>query len=194
MIEDAAAEFDRAMSDPRNLVASHRALNPGVGRRFREMSINRAVIVLTVAAWQSFVEDLAGEIIDELRPPDGDPGLPRYRVMRADTTFAIHHLSTPNAEKTRDLLLRAGFNPWPHWGWDGRWPMTSFEVRERMNQWLRVRHAIAHGDPELPPESMLPRTPSGTTTLTLDDAEACIRFFTRVVAQTTEAALAEFVA
>jgi hypothetical protein len=58
MIEDAFAEFDRAMVNPRNLVEIHKALNKGPGLRVREMSLNRGIVVLTVAAWQAFLEDL----------------------------------------------------------------------------------------------------------------------------------------
>jgi hypothetical protein len=190
MIEDARSEFERAMRDATNLVESHRALNPGVGRRFRELSINRAIVVFTVAAWQAYLEDLLAEIVDYLEPPAGDPAVPRFRVIRADTTYAINRFSTPSAEGARDLLIRGGFDPLPHWHWAGRWPLTIAQTRDRMNQWLRVRHAIAHGDPQLPAEPVLSVRPSGEPTLTLDDAEACITFFRRLVEVTTNAAVA----
>jgi hypothetical protein len=192
VIEDAREEFDRAMQDSRNLVEAHRALNPGRGRRFRELSINRAIVVLTVAAWQAFVEDLLDEIVMHLQPPPGDLALPHWRIIRAETTQAIDRFSTPNSEGTRDLLLRGGFDPWPFWAWDGRWPLTSPQARDRMNQWLRVRHAIAHGDAAIPVEPVLSTKPSGEATVTLANAEACMTFFEHVVEGTTRGAVAAF--
>jgi hypothetical protein len=190
VIEDARAEFKRAMTDPDNLRASHRALRRGPGRRFREVSINRAIVVLTVAAWQAYVEDLLDEIVEYLRVSPNDPAFPRFRVILADCRTAIHRFSTPNAEGTRELLMRGGFDPWPSWSWGGRWSMQGTQVRERMNQWLQVRHAIAHGDADLPHERCLSLTISGDPTLTLANAESCIAFFQRVVNATTDAAIA----
>jgi hypothetical protein len=147
-IERAHEEFKRAMRDPLNLATIHRKRRPAP----REYgSINRAIVVFTVAAWQAFVEALAMQILDEIRIPAGQDGYARHRDRRADVISACHRFSTPNAEGVQDLLVRVGFDPWPHWTWVwSRTRVCAAEARDMMNAWLRVRHAIAHGDAEVP--------------------------------------------
>jgi hypothetical protein len=157
------------------------------------MSLNRAVVVLSVAAWQAYVQDLAREALHSFHVPQGEQGRAAFLVLRAEVLNASHNFSTPNAENTRDLLLRLGFDPWPHWNWQaGPACFSTTKVRNCMNEWLRVRHAIAHGHDELPDVYVLPQLLSGGRTLHRSTAEACMRFFARVVAASTSAAEAEF--
>jgi hypothetical protein len=81
MIEDAEFEFSRAMKDSENLLEAHKELRQGEGRRFREVSLNRAIVVLTVAAWQAFIQDLVIEILTTIEVPPGQPGRDYYRLM-----------------------------------------------------------------------------------------------------------------
>jgi hypothetical protein len=77
VIQLAENEFVQAMGDSRNLIAIHKDLNQGRGRRIREVSINRAVVVLTVAAWQAFCQDLVAEILDSIEIERGQDGFER---------------------------------------------------------------------------------------------------------------------
>jgi hypothetical protein len=193
MIEIAEYEFIRAMADSRNLIAIHRDLNQGAGRRVREVSINRAVVVLTVAAWQAYAQDLLSCILDVIEIERGDEGYERFRLVKIDARRAAHFFSTPNAENTRNLLMNIGFDPWPHWEWqEGPVYIDTARARERMNHWLQVRHSIAHGDDQLPDVPVLSEVAGGRRSLARSNAEACMNFFTRVVATTSDAALDEF--
>jgi hypothetical protein len=59
-------------------------------------------------------------------------------------------------------------------------------VDARINDWLNVRHAIAHGHGVLPQVPVLqavrdsPASPPGDPSLRLVDAEACLRLFRRL--------------
>lgn len=193
MVADAEREFIEAMADSENLIAIHRELNQGPGRRTREMSLNRAIVVLSVAAWQAYVQDLTAEALRAFDVPAGQHGRAVFLAVRADVKNAAHNFSTPNADNTRNLLLRLGFDPWSAWTWqEGPQHVSANRARERMDQWLRVRHAIAHGHDELPDVPVLPALPSGHRTLRRDTAEACMNFFTRVVHVTTACAASEF--
>jgi hypothetical protein len=56
LVED-AADFTRATRHCDNLVELHRKHGrPGKGKRDKETTLNRAVVVLTVAAWQAVVQ------------------------------------------------------------------------------------------------------------------------------------------
>lgn len=177
------------MEDPQNLVAIHRELRQGPGRRTREVALNRAIVMFSVGAWQAYVQDVVTKAYDLLAPPAGQPQ-GWYLVGRGQLELAIGRYNTPNAENTRDLLLHVGFDPWPAWTWrEGPVRLAPVDVRNRLNRWLRVRHAIAHGD-DLPSVPMLRMTRAGVPSLRLANAEACIVFFDRLVNATTDGLVA----
>jgi hypothetical protein len=182
------------MRDPHNLIRTHQGQNPNRGRRWHELALNRAVIVLAVAAWQAFVADTTRAILLTIEPPTGDPGMPLYRVVKAATKNAVRRFNTPDTRNTLDLFHSVGFDPESAWRVSvGKPPqqLRPHEVRERIEQWLDVRHTIAHGAvlPELPIVSG--RTTRGPT-LHRKDAEACIEFFEALVNVTADAATAQF--
>jgi hypothetical protein len=74
----------------------------------------------------------------------------------------------------------------------GSLTITSHVASDRINQWLRIRHAVAHGDATLPLEPVLPVLPSGNATLRRHNAEECMEFFSALVDLTTTAAFAQF--
>lgn len=81
-INEAASNFRRAIQHADNLVAVRRlAGTGGPGRRTEEVSINRAVVVITVATWQAAVQDMALACLAHSEPLAGDSFLPAYRVI-----------------------------------------------------------------------------------------------------------------
>lgn len=198
-------DFTKALEQPRNLLLIHRELSSGPGRRHREQSLNRGAVVFTVAAWQTLVEQLARAAIDGLEPdehllpPKGNQGRSQayalhrsrkqaWKLHRATVLSRVSTFSTPNAENTRALLQLAGVDVKPYWSWRrGRWLLSYQDATARLNAWLRVRHALAHGDSELPSERVLSTTTGGRAALRLSDAEECVRFFGELAHQTVEA-------
>jgi hypothetical protein len=190
--EAARGEFDAAMIDPQNLIDIHRSLNPSRGRRFRETTINRAIVVLTVAAWQAFIEDLADAVLRTIEPPAAAPTRPAWVLVNALTRGAIGRYNTADVFNTRSLLANVGFDPQPSWSWGfGQGRSTPAEVTRRIDEWLRVRHAIAHGG-DLPPVGVVSRTAAGAPTLRLVDAEGCRELFVRVAHASAAAAHQQF--
>lgn len=193
-LKQAAANFRRAIRHADNLVAVHRrAGTGGRGRRTEEVSINRAVVVITVATWQAAVQDMTLACLAHSEPPAGDSFLPTYRVIAGRVQTEVGGFSTANAENSRKLLQGVGFDPRPHWTWTqrggrGLGPITirPTDVDTKLNQWLRVRHAIAHGHEHLPSVDVLQAVraagrPPTDPSLRLVDAEQCLAFFKRVV-------------
>jgi hypothetical protein len=73
---------------------------------------------------------------------------------------------------------------------------TPADAEQRIDEWLKVRHAIAHGHPTLPQVEALNAirhsggNPPADPTLRLVDAEQCVVFFRRL-AKLTGSSLAE---
>ncbi|WP_146007801.1 hypothetical protein [Brachybacterium sp. UMB0905] len=197
-IIEAATRYQRGIEHAQNLLELHRRSGQGKrGRRRLEHSLNRAVVVTTVATWQATVQDLARTILDSTPPSPVDPNRQPHLMIAQEVRGRIGKFSTPNAENSRDLLRAAGFDPRPLWTWQtrpgrsdpGLWKPT--DVESGIFDWLKVRHAIAHGDPELSAVNVLEvvRRPilankDGRPALRLRDAQACVGFFHRLVVAT----------
>lgn len=177
------------------------------GRRQEEVSINGAVVVLVVGAWQAVVEDLTTACLDLGTPPPGGPMLPAtYSAITGPARHAIGQLNTPNAENTRRLMRSAGFDPFPFWTWSqsagAHQPAKTISpavASDTMNSWLKVRHLVAHGqvieqvkvldavkekEAALAPAAL----PAGwSPTIRLTDAERCMAFFRRTTRLTSVA-------
>jgi hypothetical protein len=205
-LAEGALRFRRAMTHCDNLVDVHRGYGgPAQGRRSKEVSVNRAVVVVTVAAWQAAVQDMVLAAIEAGIPgPDSLLTQQTYSIVAGRARGNVGGFNTPNPENTRQLLLEVGFDPRPFWTWSqmggqgvGVLTLTPHDVEQRMREWLRLRHDIAHGNDSLsrvnvlltvrekvnPPDDWQP-------TIRLVDAEACMAFFRRV-ADLTAAGLAE---
>ena len=192
----ASTKFRNAMTHCDNLVEVHRGHGgPGQGRRAEEVSINRAIIVVTVATWQAAIQDMATAAIEAGQPQPGSPISPQtFAIIVGQAKQAIHNFSTPNAENTRKLFQGVGFDPRPLWTWSqmggqgvGPVILQPADVEKVMREWLSLRHEIAHGHDKLsqvhvlkavrekinPPASWAPA-------IRLVDAEACMTFFRRL--------------
>ena len=193
-LQQAVDQFDLALRHCDNIVAVHRA-HGGVnrGRRFQEVSLDRAVIVLAVAAWQAAVQDLTTALLDTVRPAGSSAiDIARYDVLTGSVRKAIGDFATPNGDNTRKLLISAGFDPRPLWTYEiaggrGRqrvtWTPTMVNIR--LNEWLKIRHALAHGHESLPVNNALLAVRNlgvvSNPALRLDDAEQCMTFLNRLV-------------
>jgi hypothetical protein len=190
----AAREFQTAMSDPNNLIWFHRNSQAGQGRRHRQPTLNRAVVVLTAAAWQAYVQDTTAAILLSLEVPPGHQGHAMFALIRAATRTASGRFNTPNARNTLMLFNNVGFDPSSSWVFGIGAPVRAYttpDVRREIDGWLDVRHSIAHGSPLPATDLVSGRTQSGPN-LHRSDAERCIEFFERLVAITAAAADQQF--
>jgi hypothetical protein len=188
---EALTRFEKALKDAKNLIGIHGKINTNTGRRHSEMSLNRGAVVLIVAAWQSFIQDTAQALVDRLAVAKNDPAYPTFRVIKSAASSAIDRFSTPNAENTQELLRSLGLDPCPVWNWKaGQDTVTQQVAHDRMNGWLQVRHAIAHGE-ELgkKPIQHCVLTDIGNNQYSLRkaNAERCLFFFTQVAKKTSAA-------
>jgi hypothetical protein len=178
------------MRDPHNLIALHEHSTTGQGRRHRETTLNRAAVVLCVAAWQAFVEDTARAILDDLAVPHGTPSYGPYKIVKALVSTSLGRFNTPNSRNSLALLNDLGFDSQPAWSFSMTRPNRQYApatVGDEIDEWLAVRHAIAHGF-DRPEKQVLTGRANHRPSIRKTDAERCIGFFENVVGFTADSA------
>lgn len=179
------------------LIAIHGKLQAGRGRRHEQDAIHRAGVVMTVAAWQAYIEKIIPEALDAIRTDITDPAaVPpapnwarhSFSLRRAAIEIQIKKFNTPNTTNTRDLFQSAfGFSPWPFWVWhQGRRQWNEQKTRKRTEDWVRVRHTIAHGY-ALPNDLAFLQGDNGDARLTLGLLNECLKHFKHVALKTDDA-------
>lgn len=203
----AYVSFESLLDNARSLIDIHGRLGKGRGRRHGEMALNRGAVVLAIAAWQTFVEQLARTILEILEAESGRD--PKYRLIRAEVLRYIGRFNTPDSRNSVQLLASTGFNPKPYWRFAVRWPIAHLrsgrvqhrlkaydpeEACDELDAWLQVRHRIAHGGVFDRPmfQALLSGTARGMPSLQRKDAERCVAFIQQLASVTESAAVAEF--
>lgn len=183
-LADAAVRWSTVISQCDHLIAIH-GRRETRGRRWNEFALNRAVVVMAVAAWQAAAEDMTTAAVDAAEPDSSSPmSLASYRLLAGQARKAVGDLATPHGENVRNMMVQAGFDPWPHWivpsHRQGVPALRPRETEEWLRKWLRVRHAIAHGDAHLPSVDVLSSVRADPSdrdpSLRLDDAKRCAQF------------------
>lgn len=135
--------LEQLLKDALELDAIHTQLRTGnPGRQFGLASLNRAAVVVSVSAWESYIEELMRESLQVLRPttPPFDP----WPALNAFILGEIGRFNTPNAHNVANLLSRCLGLPdvRTFWGWRN---CTPVQAETLLNEALGFRHEIAHG-------------------------------------------------
>ena len=70
-----SVHLDQLLTDATELDTIHTQLRTGLpGRQYGLASLNRAAVVISVSAWESYVEELMRESLEALRPAAPPPG------------------------------------------------------------------------------------------------------------------------
>ena len=192
-------KYRNAMTHCDNLIEVHKRAGTGSrGRKWIETSVNRAVVVIAIASWQAAVQDITRFLLKRGMPELTDPNHGFARLIEGQVIRELDRFSTPNAENSRNLLRLVGFDPRPHWTWsngEGRGKRVTLEppqVQEHLRDWLRVRHAIAHGDAEMPNVPVLQAVRQGRVSqgqgppIWLNDAKQCTSFVKKLTEVTID--------
>jgi hypothetical protein len=194
-------DFSELLASVDQLIAIHARIQTGRGRRHRQEAIHRAGVVLTVAAWQAYIEKVAIEALGKVEAQIAvdEHGNPTPVWVRASFKFrkpavskTVGDLNTPNSQNVWRLFdWSFGFDPRPHWIWQSpRRTWNTQEFSDRTDEWLRIRHSIAHGN-NLPGNLPWIKNAAGTPRLTLNLLKECQRHF-RELARRTDLAFIRF--
>lgn len=138
-----SVHLDQLLADATELDTIHTQLKTGlVGRQYGLASLNRAAVVISVSAWESYVEELTREALWALRPLA--PPLGNWPALSAFVLGDLGRFNTPNAQKVADLLKRClGLTDVRiSWRWRN---CTSSQAAALLDRALALRHEIAHG-------------------------------------------------
>lgn len=167
-------QFNQALSEARELfdcydtLNSHPELSP-------PSALKKACLILTLTAWETYVEDVVTEIFDI-----------KFNVIKGSMVgnFAEKQLyerlkffNNPNSQKTKHLFEEFfGIDVTEKWSWPN---VTPHEARTQLNKWISKRGEAVHrvevylNQPQVVNKAELGK---------------CLRFFEEL-AKTTDAAL-----
>ena len=154
-------------------------------KRLRPMSRDEiqvyyhAALTGYVAAWNAYIDNLVRDFYDMI----ADSANPKFDAIhtlaKGTIENALTRFNTPNWENTRNLLSQCtGYDPINDWG-GSQTNMNLEQVRQRLNEILRVRHSLAHGS-DMPAYNWT-QSPSGKVRLTGKAIQKTDAFFKNLV-------------
>jgi hypothetical protein len=136
--------LEQLLLDAEELDDAHTELSTGaVGRQYGLASLNRAIVVMSVSAWESYIEELLRESVIVLRPP-GPPHADPWPALSTFVAGEVRRFHTPNAHNVSNLIQNCLGVPDVRqaWSWQN---CTSPQAVSRLDAALTYRHQIAHG-------------------------------------------------
>jgi hypothetical protein len=138
-----SVHLEQLLLDADQLADIHHRLRTGKpGRQVGLASLNRAIVVMSVSAWESYVEELLREVVLVLRPPTPPFGV--WPALHAHVTGLLNTFNTPNAVNVERLIHNCLGLADVHlsWTWQN---CTSTQAAQRLTIAMTYRHEIAHG-------------------------------------------------
>lgn len=138
-----SVHLDQLLQDARELDTIHTQLRTGLpGRQYGLASLNRAAVVISVSAWESYVEELMREALQALRPAAHPLG--NWPALSAFILGELGRFNTPNAQNVANVINRClGLADVRNsWGWRN---CTQAQAEALLDEALTHRHEIAHG-------------------------------------------------
>ncbi len=167
---EALQNFHRAIGDSRELLTCYDTLNlhPELSP---PSSLKKASLVLTLTAWETYVEDVATELFNN-----------KFSLLKGSTigNFAekqfndrLKQFNTPNSCKTKQLFEEFfGLDVTEYWNWPNVLPK---DAREQLNKWIKLRGEAVHRANVDPLQPHI---------IKKDELAKCLRFFEEIAKAT----------
>lgn len=175
-MSQARATFDNAIQDAEILLDHFDATNTHPPPDSTEV-LKRAGLVMALTAWETYVEDLAQEIVATRLAESKDDHLTQLVVGRLESDLRRFH--NPNSEKTRQLFLDyLNIDVTPYWKWGGYDPGSAMA---KLNELIAKRGDAVHRSKPMRADTPAPHL------VKRDDLEKAIRFLKHLVDATERA-------
>jgi hypothetical protein len=138
-----SVHLNQLLRDATELDTIHTQLRTGnPGRQYGLASLNRAAVVISMSAWESYIEELMRESLQALHP--GSSALGAWPALNAYILGLLGRFHTPNSENVAELISRclSLADIRLTWGWRN---CTPGQAATHLDNALTHRHEIAHG-------------------------------------------------
>ncbi len=113
--------------------------------RVKKQIYYHASLAASVATWDAYINNIVRDFFEVTFDPSISKFHSLHTVAKSIAEKALKKFNTPNWENTRNLLFQhTGYDPINDWIWLNH-NMGVQQVKERLNQILKVRHSFAHG-------------------------------------------------
>jgi hypothetical protein len=147
-VKAAEVAFDKAIRVPNRVLEVQDLVRWKAGYPVRQQALYEAAVVLTIAAWQTFTEDIARTVLARTAESAGSQGAKLALLAGGALEESIQRFNTPNMPNVEELFKSVGFDLGTAWSVTlGGAPLMSKEAVTLVNAWLQVRHSVAHGVP-----------------------------------------------
>ncbi|MBE3705408.1 hypothetical protein HJ207_23360 [Vibrio parahaemolyticus] len=174
-------DFELAISDSEELTACYDSLNYCDSASRPPEVLKRASLIMTLTAWETYVEDIVTELINN-----------KYGMVMGSQIGNVitgrlnEHLKTfnnPDSKKTKDLFQEFfGLDVTESWVWGNF--HTAKDTRTALNSWLRKRgEAVHRAHTDKQSSHIIKR----------DEVDKCIRFFRELVAVTDKKIIGDII-
>lgn len=172
-MSSASEAFEQSILDAENLLAHFNKLNTKPPPPEIEV-LKRAGLIMAMTAWETYVEDRVAEALETRVSSLPDDSFAAF--IRARLADEIKRLHNPTSDKTIQL-----FRDYANVDLTDKWTWNNFEsrvVRERLNQYIKLRGDVVHRSRAVTPGPPQPHP------VTKEDLAKAIRFLRNLVAAT----------
>lgn len=168
-MSEAKANFEYAISDAEQLLECYDQLNGCHSDSQPPEVLKRATLIMTLTAWETYVEDIAKELVDAKYGVVMGSQLGQIIENRLEEQLKYFH--NPCSRKTKALFEEFfGIDVTEAWVWASY--ITADESRAQLNKWLKKRGEAVH-------RAHTDRTEAHI--VKREELNKCIRFFRELV-------------
>lgn len=175
-MSQAKLTFDSAIQDSEVLLEHFDSANTHPPPESTEV-LKRAGLVMALTAWETYVEDLARELVRDRLANSNDAHLIELVLGRLESELRRFH--NPNRERTRQLFIDyLNIDVTRQWRWGGHDPESA---SAKLNELIARRGEAVHRSKPLLANAQAPHL------VRRDDLDKAIRFLKHLVAATERA-------